>query len=1335
MDDGPPKVKAPRAPKAPKAPRTPKAPKAKTPAGTLVVASPTSLAYDVHRHEHAIIPQTAYDPRVDGARCDVCPLRERHMYRPEGWRPVADELRPGTKLLLVGEAPGETEELDGRPFVGKSGQELLRVLGTFGLGRQDVSFSNVLACRPLPANDLNGMLYRLSRDNKKIEKENVLRVAQGLTPYLLKPSPIACCWPRLRKVLAKFTYVIALGNAAARYCAGTKLGVMQERGAYKDVRLPLDAAGTVIHAIAAVPTVHPAFVLRTPRWRQVLLWDIWRALQWFSGNISWRPPQIKYQPTPEELYAFLWAGLPLYAYDVETDGKEPMTANLRCIGIGTSTHVMMVGFLSIDKHTRFYAPEVEKRILGVLIPWLESPDAFKVGQNSGVYDTINLLCQIGARVLQQADTLVCHKNVASELPHNLDFIVTTRTDAPKWKTDREGKKKSTESESDEELHVYCLAQGVPIVLADRSTRPIESIIHQLETARDPLADPIMVRSRTPEGLIVSRRVIGWHKNRVPGQTWVQIHTGAHSAPRGLVVTPDHRILTENRGEVLAGAIVVGDTLLLEEPRMSADQEDAVLGTLLGDASLTTSPAFRGREANACGLSLVFSQRADTQWAEYKAEMLAPYVRCITHVPATTFVARGRKSRRAEGSRVCTEQLHQLVPLWSLLYDESRTKRLPIAALERLGPRGFAWWFMDDGCRGARTGAGAHCLCLATDGFPREDVERAAVWFTQRFGKTTVFGSNVLSLKRTAAVAFSTMIAPYIIPPMRYKLPDTDGVWPAYRDVPVDAVTAIPVGANVTRVGVWDPPRHSRGARLRAETRYCLTVEETHNFFTTYGLVANCAYDVAGTALVAPGLIQEVTARGQSEVCALDHRLQGVAVGLKLTGMYIDQRKRYAWEHKLKTERAAYVAEVRGRLGMPTLNIFSTQQMNDVLFEKMKLIPVMYTETDTPCLDDDAIRMMMLAPTTPEELRLVLLALRKGRRTSKYLGTYVTRFRPHNEMVLYGEDGENEDLDDEEREYLETHKELRPGQCFPDGRLHADWNILPVTGRFNCGNPNLMNCPSKLKDIFTASPGNILVGVDSNQIELRINAARWHMQRYLDVLAREKIPGVMPWECDPHIETMKAVFGEDRVRAMEGQPNAKKPKGGGTFSKGRTLSKRVIYASFYGANSQTVYDVVTSAENDAGDLVYADVPFAEIVTIHEGILSANPTMQRGWTQDVRDWQRDGYLCEPVFQRRRDFLDSARDKPERNEIVNFRTQGSASSIVHISMFRILDRIPFGKWGPGTGMINQCHDSITIECPVAEAEWVGKFLTEAMTLRVPCYDVDFYGESAMGHTWGET
>jgi len=137
---------------------------------------------------------------------------------------VFGEGDPDADLMVVGEGPGREEDLQGRPFVGRSGQLLDRLLAEeSGLQRQEVYIANVVKCRP-PGN----------RDPLPDEIE-------ACRPYL--DQQVALISPRV---------IITLGNFATRLLLDTSEGITRLRG-----RAFPFGAGTVI-----VPTYHPAAALR-----------------------------------------------------------------------------------------------------------------------------------------------------------------------------------------------------------------------------------------------------------------------------------------------------------------------------------------------------------------------------------------------------------------------------------------------------------------------------------------------------------------------------------------------------------------------------------------------------------------------------------------------------------------------------------------------------------------------------------------------------------------------------------------------------------------------------------------------------------------------------------------------------------------------------------------------------------------------------------------------------------------------------------------------------------------------------------------------------------------
>lgn len=148
--------------------------------------------------------------------------------------------REDARIMLIGEAPGRDEDLQGKPFVGRAGQLLDRMLEAIGLAEEQVYITNTVYWRP-PGNR---------------------------TPT---PEEIEACAPFLaRQIELKSPRVLVLlGGAAAKNILGVAEGIMRLRGKW----LNYASAGRDIPTLA---TLHPAFLLRNPEhkrlaWRDLLL--------------------------------------------------------------------------------------------------------------------------------------------------------------------------------------------------------------------------------------------------------------------------------------------------------------------------------------------------------------------------------------------------------------------------------------------------------------------------------------------------------------------------------------------------------------------------------------------------------------------------------------------------------------------------------------------------------------------------------------------------------------------------------------------------------------------------------------------------------------------------------------------------------------------------------------------------------------------------------------------------------------------------------------------------------------------------------------------------------
>ena len=158
---------------------------------------------------------------------------------------------PDSDVMLIGEAPGADEDRQGKPFVGVSGQLLDRMLASIGLNRERVYITNILLWRP-PGN------------RTPSAEETAL-----FLPIIQRHIQLAA--PRM---------IIALGGSAAKTLLATNEGILKLRGRWHEY----DDGNA--KKIPFLPTLHPAYLLRSPAQKQ-LAWHDFRLMQRkFAENLD-----------------------------------------------------------------------------------------------------------------------------------------------------------------------------------------------------------------------------------------------------------------------------------------------------------------------------------------------------------------------------------------------------------------------------------------------------------------------------------------------------------------------------------------------------------------------------------------------------------------------------------------------------------------------------------------------------------------------------------------------------------------------------------------------------------------------------------------------------------------------------------------------------------------------------------------------------------------------------------------------------------------------------------------------------------------------------------------
>jgi uracil-DNA glycosylase len=155
---------------------------------------------------------------ADIGNCTRCPLNEgrTHIVHTEG--------NQQARLMFVGEAPGADEDMQARPFVGRAGQLLTKIIESIGFKREEVLIGNINRCRP-PGN-------RAPTPDEVVECK----------PFLLRE--IAAVRPEV---------IVVMGNTAMKNLLDVKEGITRLRGMFQDYQ-----------GIKIMPTFHPAYLLRDP---------------------------------------------------------------------------------------------------------------------------------------------------------------------------------------------------------------------------------------------------------------------------------------------------------------------------------------------------------------------------------------------------------------------------------------------------------------------------------------------------------------------------------------------------------------------------------------------------------------------------------------------------------------------------------------------------------------------------------------------------------------------------------------------------------------------------------------------------------------------------------------------------------------------------------------------------------------------------------------------------------------------------------------------------------------------------------------------------------------
>jgi DNA polymerase len=214
-------------------------PAVRTPPFTL---SDTGLFGDLKPEAERIAKSTETFEEIhrDVGDCTRCPLHQQRT------NVVHTEGNRKARLMFVGEAPGADEDAQARPFVGRAGQLLTKIIEAIGLKREEVLIGNVNRCRP-PGN-----------------RPPTTEEAEMCKPFLMRE--IATVQPDV---------IVVLGNTAMRNLLETKEGITKLRGQFQDYK-----------GIKVMPTFHPAYLLRDPSKKRETWEDLKKVRDYLDSRVQ-----------------------------------------------------------------------------------------------------------------------------------------------------------------------------------------------------------------------------------------------------------------------------------------------------------------------------------------------------------------------------------------------------------------------------------------------------------------------------------------------------------------------------------------------------------------------------------------------------------------------------------------------------------------------------------------------------------------------------------------------------------------------------------------------------------------------------------------------------------------------------------------------------------------------------------------------------------------------------------------------------------------------------------------------------------------------------------------
>lgn len=1301
-----------------------------------------------------------YDPRDHGAVCDKCVLSMRRM-----GTPVPPEFHLGKdQIIVVGDFPDGEAVAEGVPFIGPPGNLAMSAFGSYGLTREQVGWTQACLCRP-PDNRMEVIDRETAALNQAAKKK-------GLPPLFLRPWQ--ACRPRLLRELRGhgIRNVVALGGMGLKTLLNDdSASITKHRGFPAQLGIDVRENGgglsyvitealeshfdySILTRFTVLPSLHPSFVLRQRRWTKIFSGDIGRALRIFRGQDNWVPPSVVYIPTPKQVRDFLLGQrLPFWVHDVETDSKYPLKAKLRCIGFSDDKNCIVVPWLSIDGRTTFYTEEEQAEIDAIVTEFYADRSRIKSGWNSANYDRIVINKKFGVVPFPEMDGLQMHRSIDSELPHNLGFVASCWTEVPRaWKKDHT----ATDPHSDMDLWIY---NGFDNVLTARCIPPLWEAVterQQVEIVKLDLKVTSICASMHENGLAVDQKrraereheclhgVVIWSVNDVEkwktklaaGEMtqadfdkkvakWEKTrerlvkevfdkYTGGHVEWQP--ADPLHYVMSQD-GTLLKKGLLHYKTLLQEiaeglgvfgpKGRFNPNSTDQVAQVIFDKWNYTATEFTDGGKPST-GDDVLLGLMADLtdkkgkihqairyqffdslRWFRRLSKELGTYIlkfKLETEIrdPALEELAEDLEEAAEEGDLTAQQKLDKLLI----------SKKVKYGCVS-LDGRLHSGWRAHAATGRLSSSDPVNCFDATTEILtPRGWVPFPALLPTEE-------------------------VAQWAEPKQRGALGRIDFVQPsAYIR---QRHTGSMVSVQNQHIDLRVTGDHQCLLRYQAESLRCSKRSAVD-------------YPVAGAwAQIHAGVYTG------SGLAISDDELR-MLVAVQADGTYDDHGGiDFVFRKRRKIRR---MGDLLTRLGWPHHSVSKGDKdwrfairagpqvdlvkrwMPDKTFgawvltlsrAQMDIFIEELWHWDSYLAGQNMYSSSVKANSDWAQAALALSGVRAKQRV----------YMPPSGRPNYQLDCMHKDFSyttNAEKTIEQVTEE--PVYCVtvPAHNVVVRRNgRVMVTGQ-------CQNVPAHLRDMIVPGPGNELVTADMDQVELRAVASYARSTPLLEIFDRiykkrksgQKVDKLSPIE-DPYSMNAAAIFGKEFTTAASDSKD-----------KLRTFAKIFTLASIYGADPIVKWGILRAAEDKEGKLAYLKISQREVRKFHEEWCKANYEIVQWWSDVWAEFKAQGYLVEPVMGRRRDFLDDGDEDEVKKEVYNFKAQAGCSARIHLATIDIVENlIPFNKWGPGTGLIAQVHDSLTFEVP----KGLGKALVPQVEERMESRDANvvYTASGLVQQHWG--